>query len=88
MTEKEFETKCKDWFRHAKHRFENEKRRQNMTKVSIIFLYMFESTTATLNIFQFQVNNDNILSQEAPVVRDDERDALSGQHSKVDASSN
>lgn len=49
---------------------------------------MFESTTATLNIFQFQVNNDNICSQEAPVVQDDERGALSDQRSKVDASSN
>jgi hypothetical protein len=34
VTEKEFETK--DWFRHAKYRNENEKRRQsNSTKVSI-----------------------------------------------------
>ncbi|KAM0726724.1 hypothetical protein ACS0PU_006885 [Formica fusca] len=29
VTEKDFEIKFKDWFRHAKHRFENEKRRQN-----------------------------------------------------------
>lgn len=44
---------------------------------------MFESTTATLNIFQFQANNDNICSQEASVVRDDGGDALSCKHNEV-----
>ncbi|KAL0110665.1 hypothetical protein PUN28_013929 [Cardiocondyla obscurior] len=29
VTEKNFETKCKDWFQHAKLRFENEKRRED-----------------------------------------------------------
>lgn len=48
---------------------------------------MFESTTATLNIFQFQANNDNACSQEAPVGRNDGRDALSCKHSEVGASS-
>ncbi|XP_039311296.1 uncharacterized protein LOC113004498 [Solenopsis invicta] len=33
VTKKEFEIKCKDWFRHAKHRAENEKLRQtNLAK--------------------------------------------------------
>ncbi|XP_039311940.1 uncharacterized protein LOC113005519 [Solenopsis invicta] len=33
VTKKEFKIKCKDWFRHAKHRAENEKLRQtNLAK--------------------------------------------------------
>lgn len=41
VTEKDFEMKCKDWFRHAKHRFENEKRRQdNATQVKVYVKYI------------------------------------------------
>ncbi|KAL6419796.1 hypothetical protein ACFW04_001322 [Cataglyphis niger] len=39
LTEKDFETKCKDWFRHAKHRFEK-RRQSNSTQVRIYVKYI------------------------------------------------